>query len=150
MDLFKKKSKYLIRPSESATGGSPQPTIRVYPPLAEYHCPACLSLSVFTTSLEPTLSKIPDERKPRHCLAPLGNSERKNTPCIFDFAHDRFFLKMGRTFFFLGVLPSKYSGKWRNNADVANGKGGVWGGIFHLLRYFLLAKFGRGFWRPIN
>jgi N-acetyl-anhydromuramyl-L-alanine amidase AmpD len=29
------------------------------------------------------------------------------------------------------------------NSDVANGKGGVWGGIFHLLRYFLLAKFGR-------
>jgi len=28
------------------------------------------------------------------------------------------------------------------NSDVANGKGGVWGGIFHLLRYFLLAKFG--------
>ncbi|HEY4505565.1 MAG TPA: hypothetical protein VJG67_02645, partial [Candidatus Paceibacterota bacterium] len=33
------------------------------------------------------------------------------------------------------------------NSDVANGKGGVWGGIFHLLRYFLLAKFGRGFRR---
>jgi len=29
------------------------------------------------------------------------------------------------------------------NSDVANGKGGVWGGIFHLLRFFLLAKFGR-------
>jgi len=29
------------------------------------------------------------------------------------------------------------------NSDVANGKGGVWGGIFHLLRCFLLAKFGR-------
>ena len=29
--------------------------------------------SVFTTSLELTLSKIRDERKPRHCLAPLGS-----------------------------------------------------------------------------
>jgi len=29
------------------------------------------------------------------------------------------------------------------NSEVANGKGGVWGGIFHLLRWFLLAKFGR-------
>jgi len=26
---------------------------------------------------------------------------------------------------------------------VANGKGGVWGGIFHLLRFFLLANWGR-------
>ena len=30
------------------------------------------------------------------------------------------------------------------NLDVANGKGGVWGGIFHLLRCFLLAEFGWG------
>jgi len=33
--------------------------------------------SVFTTSLEPTLSKIRDERKPRHCLSPLGNPKEK-------------------------------------------------------------------------
>jgi len=31
--------------------------------------------------------------------------------------------------------------------EVANGKGGVWGGIFHLLLFFLLANFGRGFLR---
>jgi len=31
------------------------------------------------------------------------------------------------------------------NLDVANGKGGVWGGIFHLLLFFLLAKFGRAY-----
>jgi len=31
------------------------------------------------------------------------------------------------------------------NLDVANGKGGVWGGIFHLLRFFVWANFGRAF-----
>jgi hypothetical protein len=74
---------------------------------------------------------------------------------------------MERTFFFLGFcLPSIQAGGgtmrtkfWQNyflgkgfaktsadlflNSDVANGKGGVWGGIFHLLRCFLLANFGR-------
>jgi len=35
------------------------------------------------------------------------------------------------------------------NLDVANGKGGVWGGIFHLLRCFLLANFGRAKWRDV-
>ena len=59
-------------------------------------------------SLEPTLSKIRDERKPRHCLAPLGNPKEKCS-LHFGFARDRFFLKKERTFFF-GVLPSKYSG----------------------------------------
>jgi len=29
------------------------------------------------------------------------------------------------------------------NSEVASGGGGVWGGILRLLRYFLLAKFGR-------
>ncbi len=32
--------------------------------------------SVFTTSLELTLSKIRDERKPRHRLASLGNPKK--------------------------------------------------------------------------
>jgi hypothetical protein len=67
--------------------------------------------------------------------------------------------------FFCGVLPSKYSGRWRNNADevlaklffgericqnfgsflnsdVANGKGGVWGGIFHLPLFFFWGNSG--------
>src|SRR3989338_103423 len=74
---------------------------------------------------------------------------------------------MERTFFFFGFcLPSIRAGGettrtkfWQNfflgkgfakpsahlflNSNVANGKGGVWGGIFHLLLFFLLAKFGR-------
>jgi len=41
---------------------------------------------------------------------------KKNVSCFFDLAGVKFFLKMERTFFF-GVLPSKYSGRWRNNAD---------------------------------
>ena len=36
-----------------------------------------MSFSVFMTSLEPTLSKIPNERKPRHRLASLGNTKEK-------------------------------------------------------------------------
>src|SRR3989339_202318 len=57
---------------------------------------------------------------------------------------------MERTFFFLGFCPPSIRAVWRGfNSDVANGKGGVWGGIFHLLRFFLLAKFGRDFWQTI-
>jgi len=47
--------------------------------------------------------------------------------------------------YFLGKGFAKTSAHLFLNLDVANGKGGVWGGIFHLLRCFLLAKFGRGF-----
>jgi len=43
--------------------------------------------SVFTTSLEPILSKIRNERKPRHCLAPLGNPKEKCS-LLFGFARD--------------------------------------------------------------
>ena len=91
---------------------------------------------------------------------------KKNVSCFFDLAGVKFFLKMERTFFF-GVLPSKYSGRWRNNADevlaklflgkgfaktsadlflnsdVANGKGGVWGGIFHLPLFLFWGNSGR-------
>ncbi|PIR86833.1 MAG: hypothetical protein COU11_03175, partial [Candidatus Harrisonbacteria bacterium CG10_big_fil_rev_8_21_14_0_10_49_15] len=69
------------------------------------------------------------------------------------------FSKMERTFFFLGFcLPSIQAGGgtmrpkfWQSyflgkgfaktsadlflNSDVSNGKGGVWGGIFYLLRF---------------
>ena len=45
-----------------------------------------------------------------------SNPERKNTPCLSDLAGVDFFLKKERVFFF-GVLPSKYSGRWRNTAD---------------------------------
>src|SRR3989344_5031689 len=92
---------------------------------------------------------------------------KKNVPCFSDMVVVKFFLKKERTFFF-GVMPSRSQAGggtmrtkfWQNyflgrkgfaktsahlflNSDVANGKGGVWGGIFHLLRFFLLAKFGR-------
>src|SRR3989344_6936011 len=45
--------------------------------------------------------------------------------------------------YFLGKGFAKTSAHLFLNSDVANGKGGVWGGIFHLLLFFLLAKFGR-------
>jgi len=31
------------------------------------------------------------------------------------------------------------------NSDVANGKGGVWGGIFHLLLFLFLKNWGRAY-----
>src|SRR3989344_5655230 len=52
----------------------------------------------------------------RHCLAEPRQPRKKNTPCFLDLAGVKFLLKVERTFFF-GVLPSKYSGMWRNNAD---------------------------------
>src|SRR3989338_6011627 len=93
----------------------------------------------------------------RHCLASLGNPKKKKCSLLFGFARDQFFLKMERTFFFLGFCPpsiragggtmrtkfwqnyflgkgfAKTSADWFLSSDVANGKGGVWGGIFHLL-----------------
>ena len=64
--------------------------------------------SVFTTSLEPTLSKIPNERKPRHRLAPLGGASMRTRFCQN---------------YFLG---EKDLAKPRLNFPRG---GGVWGGI---------------------
>src|SRR3990167_42801 len=93
----------------------------------------------------------------RHCLAEPRQPRKKNTPCISDLAGGISFEK-GKGVFLSGVcLPSIQAGGgtmrtkfWQNyflgkgfaktsahlflNLDVANGKGGVWGGIFHLLR----------------
>jgi len=104
----------------------------------------------------------------RHRLASLGNPKKKKSSLLFGFARDRFLLKMERTFFFLGFCPPSIQAGggtmrtkfWQNyflgrkgfaktsahspkENSGANGKGGVWGGIFHLLRCFLLANFGR-------
>src|SRR3989338_9304904 len=47
----------------------------------------------------------------RHCLASLGNPKKKKSSLLFGFARDQFFLKMERTFFFLGFcLPSIQAG----------------------------------------
>jgi DNA-binding XRE family transcriptional regulator len=91
---------------------------------------------------------------------------KKNVPCFLDLAVVKFFLKKERTFFF-GVLPSRSragGGTMRTkfcknyflgkgfcktsahlflNLDVANGKGGVWGGIFHLLLFLFWRNSGR-------
>jgi len=50
--------------------------------------------------------------------------------------------------YFLGKGFAKTSADSFLNSDVANGKGGVWGGIFHLLLFLVLAKFGRAFLIP--
>jgi hypothetical protein len=91
---------------------------------------------------------------------------KKNVPCFSDLAVVNFFLKKERTFFF-GVLPSRSRAGggtmrtkfWQNyflgkgfaktsadlflNSEVANGKGGVWGGIFHLLLFLFWGNSGR-------
>jgi hypothetical protein len=91
---------------------------------------------------------------------------KKNVPCFPDVVVVKFFLKKERTFFF-GVLPSRSragGGTMRTkfcknyflgkgfcktsahlflNSDVANGKGGVWGGIFHLLLFLFWRNSGR-------
>ncbi|MEK7473291.1 MAG: hypothetical protein AAB668_00975, partial [Patescibacteria group bacterium] len=103
----------------------------------------------------------------RHCLASLGNPKKKKCSLLFGFARDQFFLKMERTFFFLGFCPPSIRAGggtmrtkfWQNyflgkgfaktstdlflNSDVANGKGGVWGGIFHLLLFLFWGNSGR-------
>src|SRR3989338_4878966 len=61
-----------------------------------------VSISVFTTSLEPILSKIRNERKPRHSLASLGNPKKKKVPCFSDFRGGGFFLKWKGHFYFWG------------------------------------------------
>jgi len=90
---------------------------------------------------------------------------KKNVPCFSLAVVVKFFLKKERTFFF-GVLPSRSragSGTmrtkfWQNyflgkgfrktsagsflNSDVANGKGGGWGGIFHLLLFLFWGNSG--------
>ena len=92
--------------------------------------------------------------------------KRKNVPCFSDVVVVKFFLKKERTFFF-GVLPSRSragGGTMRTkfcknyflgkgfcktsahlflNSEVANGKGGVWGGIFHLLLFLFWRNSGR-------
>ena len=91
---------------------------------------------------------------------------KKNVSCFSDLAVVKFLLKRKGHFslvfcpqglgqcggtirtkfwqnYFLGKGFAKTSAHLFLNLDVANGKGGVWGGIFHLLRYFLLAEFGR-------
>ena len=99
---------------------------------------------------------------------------KKKCSLLFGFARDRFFLKKERTFFlwcsalqvfgqvaglmrtrfcenyFLGKGFRKTLGYSFLNSEVASGGGGVWGGILRLLRFFLLAKFGWGFWRLIE
>jgi len=91
---------------------------------------------------------------------------KKNVPYFSDMVVVKFFLKKERTFFF-GVLPSRSragGGTMRTkfcknyflgkgfcktsahlflNSDVANGKGGVWGGIFHLLLFLFWGNWGR-------
>jgi len=44
-----------------------------------------------------------------HALASTPATPKKNVSCFFDLAGVKFFLEMGRTFFFLG-LPSEASG----------------------------------------
>jgi len=52
--------------------------------------------------------------------------------------------------YFLGKGFAKTSADLFLNSDVANGKGGVWGGIFHLLLFLFGGNSGRGFRRDLE
>src|SRR3989344_873156 len=76
--------------------------------------------SIFSVSPEQNPNFFPKQSRcgmNRSATASLHSATpKKNVPCFSDLAGVKFFLKVERTFFF-GVLPSKYSGRWRNNAD---------------------------------
>ena len=57
-------------------------------------------------------------RKPRHCLAPLGNPKKKKCSLLFLIFAGVIFSKMERTFFFLEFCPPSIRAVWRGfNAD---------------------------------
>ena len=112
------------------------------------------------------LSRTLDE-SPRHRLVSLGNPKKKKCSLLFWFSRGQIFLKWKGHFSFWGsalqvfgqcggTMRTKF---WQNyflgkgfaktsahlflNSDVANGKGGVWGGIFHLLLFLFLKNWGR-------
>src|SRR3990167_155394 len=126
--------------------------------------------SIFSVSPEQNPNFFPSKSRcgmNRSATASLHSATpKKNVPCFYDVVVVKFLLKKKRTFFF-GVLPSRSragGGTMRTkfcknyflgkgfaktsahlflNSDVANGKGGVWGGIFHLLLFLFWGNSGR-------
>ena len=80
--------------------------------------------------------------------------KRKNVPCSFDFRGGGFFLKMERTFFFLGFCPPSIRTVWRGfNSDSVLQKlfSGDW--IFanpSLICFFASCPRGGGVWGGIR
>ena len=91
---------------------------------------------------------------------------KKNVPCFSDLAVVKFLLKWKGHFSLVFCPPSIRAGGgtmrtkfWQNyflgkgfcktsahlflNSEVANGKGGVWGGIFHLILFLFWGNSGR-------
>ena len=129
-----------------------------------------MQCSIFSVSPEQNPNFFPKKSRcgmNRSATASLHSATpKKNVSCFLDLAGVKFFLKKERTFFF-GVLPSRSragGGTMRTkfcknyflgkgfcktsahlflNSEVANGKGGVWGGIFHLLLFLFLKNWGR-------
>ncbi len=106
--------------------------------------------------------------QPRH--PPSTADTKEKCSLLFGFARNQFLLKrkghfslvfcpqyfgqvagLMRTRFCQNYFPGKGFGKTSAdsflNSEVASGGGGVWGGILRLLRCFLLANWGRDFWR---
>src|SRR3990167_7456334 len=66
---------------------------------------------------EPSLSETAEQNRPRKPAPPLLDklaTPQKNPLCSFHFARAGFFLLLMKRVFFCGVLPSKYSGRWRD------------------------------------
>jgi len=68
---------------------------------------------VFWTKFEHSLSN-PPLRKPAPPLLDKLATPQKNTLCSFHFARAGFLFLLMKRVFFCGVLPSKYSGRWRD------------------------------------
>ena len=71
---------------------------------------------VFTVWLEPILSKTAERNQikgSQPATARQVATPQKNTLCSFHFARAGFLFLLMKRVFFCGVLPSKYSGRWR-------------------------------------
>ena len=80
----------------------------------------------------------------RHRLASLGNPKEKCS-LLFGFARDRFFLKMERTFFFLGFCPRSFWAVWRGfNSDSVLPK--LFSGEKDLAKPRLISRPQKGVW----
>jgi len=103
----------------------------------------------------------------RHYLASLGNPKKKKCSLLFGFGGGEISFESGKDIFLWGFCPPSIRAGggtmrtkfWQNyflgkgfaktsahlflNSDVANGKGGVWGGIFHLLLFLFWGNSGR-------
>src|SRR3990167_8275060 len=74
----------------------------------------CVSLQFGSNSFYQKLLNETRLRKPAPPLLASLATPQKNTLCSFHFARAGFLFLLMKRVFFCGVLPSKYSGRWRD------------------------------------